>query len=88
MDKQFMREYFDKMYEEPISVIVEGDSEYEKHKKEMYQKINEFEAMVGGPDAKECKVLDEILTKCDEMWECVITNAYLLGAKDRERMLK
>jgi len=40
--------------------------------------------MVDSPDAKECKILDEILTKRDEMWECAIINVYLLGAKDRE----
>ncbi|MCD7744947.1 MAG: hypothetical protein LUI13_06675 [Lachnospiraceae bacterium] len=88
MDRQFMLEYFDKMYEEPTTAAVKGDPEYEMLQKKMDQMVDEFEEMLGGEQSKESRILEEILTLADELSFRAVTGAYLMGARDRERMLR
>ncbi|MCC8051583.1 MAG: hypothetical protein LIP10_13170 [Clostridiales bacterium] len=87
MNRSFIADYFDKVYDEPVSAAVEDDEEYRKLNEEFFQKEQEFEKMLGGPDSKEYLFFDELMTKSDEMWERVMKGAYLMGARDRERML-
>ncbi|MCC8138272.1 MAG: hypothetical protein LIO76_09490 [Clostridiales bacterium] len=88
MDRQFMAEYFDKVYDEPVSAAVKDDEEYCKLNEVFFQKEQEFEKMLGGPNSKEYVFFDELMTKSDELWERVMKGAYLMGARDRERMLR
>lgn len=88
MDKEYMRNYYRRMYENPCDLVIIDSEEFEEKKKIRYALEDKLEEMMGGASTYIYKVFDEYISAfCDEM-EVMREETYLLGAADRERMLR
>lgn len=88
MDKEYMRNYYRRMYENPCDLVIIDSEEFEEKKKIRYALEDKLEEMMGGASTHIYKVFDEYISAfCDEM-EVMREETYLLGAADRERMLR
>lgn len=88
MDKEYMRNYYRRMYENPCDFVIADSEEFEEKKKIRYALEDKLEEMMGGTATLLYKVFDEYISAyCDEM-ELMREETYLLGAADREQMLK
>lgn len=88
MDKEYMRNYYRRMYENPRDFVIADSEEFEEKKKIRYALEDKLEEMMGGTSTLLYKVFDEYISAyCDEM-ELMREETYLLGAADREQMLK
>ena len=75
------------MYENSCDLVIIDSEEFEK-KKIRYALEDKLEEMMGGASTHIYKVFDEYISAfCDEM-EIMREETYLLGAADRERMLR
>ena len=88
MDKEYMRNYYRRMYENPCDLVIIDSEEFEEKKKIRYALEDKLEEMMGGASTHIYIVFDEYISAfCDEM-EIMREETDLLGAADRERMLR
>ena len=88
MDKEYMRNYYRRMYENPCDLVIIDSEEFKEKKKIRYALEDKLEEMMGGASTHIYKVFDEYISAfCDEM-EIMREETDLLGAADRERMLR
>ena len=72
----------------PCDLVIIDSEEFEEKKKIRYALEDKLEEMMGGASTYIYKVFDEYISAfCDEM-EVMREETYLLGAADRERMLR
>ena len=88
MDRQFMSEFYQKFYMYP-SVEAIKDSEEYREKYDIRSKLeDEVAKVLGGIGTANYKIFDNFLTALYDEYEVLLEGMYLLGAADRERMLK
>ena len=88
MDKEYMRNYYRRMYENPCDLVIIDSEEFEEKKKIRYELEDRLEKMMGGPSTLIYKVFDEYISAFSDEMEVMREETYLLGAADREQMLK
>lgn len=88
MDRAFMAEFFTQQYEDPIYEAVQGDEEYAR----LHSKFKESEQalfnFVGGFDAPAWKLYEQLASDFYEAEHAMVKDVYLMGAEDREKMLR
>lgn len=88
MDKEYMRNYYRRIYENPCDLVVMESEEFKEKRDLRYRIEDELTGMMGGTETPIYHKFDEYISAfCDEM-EVMREETYLLGAADRERMLK
>ena len=88
MDKEYMRDYYRRMYENPCDLVVAESEEFKEKRKLRYRIEDELTAMMGGTKTPIYQKFDDYISAfCEEM-EVMREETYLLGAADREKMLK
>ena len=88
MDKEYMRNYYRRMYENPCDLVVTESEKFKEKRNLRYALEDKLEQMMGGTSTQIYKVFDKYISAfCDEM-EVMREETYLLGAADREQMLK
>jgi hypothetical protein len=88
MDKEYMRNYYRRMYENPCDLVIINSEEFEEKKKIRYALEDKLEEMMGGTSTQLYKVFDEYISAFSDEMEVMREETYLLGAADREQMLK
>ena len=88
MDKESMRNYYRRMYENPCDLVIINSEEFEEKKKIRYALEDKLEEMMGGTSTQLYKVFDEYISAFSDEMEVMREETYLLGAADREQMLK
>ena len=88
MDKEYMRNYYRRMYENPCDLVIIDSEEFEEKKKIRYELEDRLEKMMGGTSTLIYKVFDEYISALSDEMEVMREETYLLGAADREKMLK
>ena len=88
MDKEYMRNYYRRMYENPCDLVIINSEEFEEKKKIRYALEEKLEEMMGGTSTQLYKVFDEYISAFSDEMEVMREETYLLGAADREQMLK
>lgn len=88
MDKEYMRNYYRRMYENPCDLVIIDSEEFEEKKKIRYALEDKLEEMMGGTSTQLYKVFDEYISAFSDEMEVMREETYLLGAADREQMLK
>ena len=88
MDKEYMRNYYRRMYENPCDLVITDSEEFEEKKKLRYELENKLEEMMGGTSTHIYKVFDEYISAFSDEMEVMREETYLLGAADREQLLK
>lgn len=86
MDKEFIRKYCESVYPELEVTAVKCNEKYQ-HLKEIFKKHeDEFEKAIG--DRKLFMMYGELLADYMDMEHEMAVSVYLLGAEDREKMLR
>lgn len=88
MDKEYMRNYYRRMYENPCDLVIIDSEEFEEKKKIRYELEDRLEKMMGGTSTAIYKLFDEYISAFSDEMEVMREETYLLGAADREQMLK
>ena len=60
MDKEYMRNYYRRMYENPCDLVIINSEEFEEKKKIRYELEDRLEEMMGGTSTHIYKVFDEV----------------------------
>ena len=83
-----MTEFYQKFYIHPSDEAIKDSDEYKKKYDIRSELEDEVEKILGGIDTAEYKVFDKFLSALYNEYEVLLQGMYLLGALDRERMLK
>lgn len=83
-----MKEFYQKFYVHPSDEAIKDSEEY-KEKSNIRSKLeDELIEILGGIYAVHYKKFDNFLSALYDEYEVLLEGMYLLGATDRERMLK
>lgn len=88
MDREYMRTYYRRFYENPCDLVVAESDEFKEKRDLRYKLEDELTAMMGGTGTIMYKKFDEYISAFADEMEVMREETYLLGAADREQMLK
>ena len=88
MDKAFMRDFYETYYTDPYQAAIKDSEEFRKKRDIRYEIEEELTEMLGGAGTAEYKKFDEFLTAFLDEYDELLVEMYLLGASDREKMLR
>ncbi len=88
MDKEFMRAYCRNNYVHVCDIAVADSEEYRRKREVRYQMEDKMTEMLGGTGTKKYGVFDEYISAYADEMDVMLEEMYLLGAADRERMLR
>lgn len=83
-----MRSYYRRFYENPSDLVVTESDEFKEKRDLRYNLEDELTEMMGGTGTIMYKKFDEYISAFSEEMEVMREETYLLGAADREQMLK
>lgn len=87
MDREFMKKYY-KTKEDPYHIATEGDEEYRQEIEKFGEMEKEFCRTVGGMESEIFKKYEECVDQLANATNILVADAYLMGAEDREKMLR
>ena len=88
MDREVMIGYYQNFYTHPSNEAIKDSEEYKEKKKIRHELEDEVEKMLGGTRTPEYKKFDAFLTALYDENEVLLLEMYLMGARDREMMLR
>ena len=88
MDKEFMRTYYRNFYDNPCDLVVKDSEEFQEKRRIRYEIEEELTEMLGGTDTVLYKKFDDYISALAEENEVMREETYLLGAEDRDKMLR
>ena len=88
MDRNFMRSFYEKYYEHPYDKAVSRSKRYKRMRKIRYKIEDEHTKMMGGTRTALYQKFDEFLGAYADEMDVMLREVYLLGALDREKMLR
>ena len=88
MDREYMRSYYRRFYENPSDLVVTESDEFKEKRDLRYNLEDELTEMMGGTGTIMYKKFDEYISAFSEEMEVMREETYLLGAADREQVLK
>lgn len=88
MDKEYMRTYYRRFYENPCDLVVADSEEFREKRDLRYKLEDELTEMMGGNRTLLYQKFDDYISAYADEMEVMREETYLLGAADREQMLK
>lgn len=88
MDRDFMKSFYEKYYADPQKTAVKDSEEYIKQRELRYDVEERFVKLLSKSDDDLEQLFEEYLDACADEIEILLGEMYLLGASDREKMLK
>ena len=88
MDKEYMRTYYRRFYENPCDLVVADSEEFKEKRDLRYKSEDELTEMMGGNRTLLYQKFDDYISAYADEMEVMREETYLLGAADREQMLK
>ena len=88
MDKEYMRPYYRRFYENPCDLVVADSEEFREKRDLRYKLEDELTEMMGGNRTLLYQKFDDYISAYADEMEVMREETYLLGAADREQMLK
>ena len=88
MDKEYMRTYYRRFYENPCDLVVADSEEFREKRDLRYKLEDELTEMMGGNRTLLYQKFDDYISAYADEMEVMREEPYLLGAADREQMLK
>lgn len=88
MDRNFMKSFYERYYENPVGEAIRGSEKYHdlQKKRQEIECVLEEKLRDSGKDLMQ--LFDTYLDICTEEIEILLQEVYLQGACDRERMLR
>jgi hypothetical protein len=87
MDRDFMSDYYDRMYE-GTGLLIPQSEEYRQLRKEYGKVEKQLLEKLGGITSDVWKLHERLIMLAYYTSDIVAKDAYLKGAEDRERMLR
>ena len=88
MDKNYMRSYYRRFYENPCDFVISESDEFKEKRDLRYKLEDELTEMLGGTQTLLYRQFDQYISAYADEMEVMREETYLLGAADREQMLK
>ena len=88
MDTGFMRDYYRNNYLHAYDTAVAGSEEYKKKRDVRYDKEDQLTKLLGGIRTEAYEIFDEYIAAYADEMDVMLEEVYLLGARDREKMLR
>lgn len=88
MDRSFMKLFYEKCYTYPQEVVIKDSEEYIGKRKLRYEAEEKFVEQLKKYDGELELMFEQYLDACADEEEILMQEMYLLGASDREKMLK
>lgn len=88
MDREFMRRYYDKVYDDPVGEAVGTDPAYEKLHTELLETGKALLQLSGDSTSELWDLHEQYVMLLHQMDQIAWREIYLMGAADRERMLR
>ena len=88
MDREFMRAFYREFREHAYDEAVKDSDEYKRMGDVRYKVEDELTEMLSGIHTPEYKKFDDFMSAYADEYDVMLEEVYLLGAADRERMLK
>ncbi len=88
MDREFMTDFYENYYEDPIYLATKNDKKYDKNNRKLVRLQDEVMQMVGGPKTPAGEKFKECMELTIKLSEYIGLDSYLQGAADREKMLR
>ena len=88
MDRVFLREFMENMYEDVTAEVVRDNSAYEKLRVQYMDMEREFYQQLIELSPELAQMHDELSEVFGKLQRISDTELYLRGAEDRERMLR
>ena len=83
-----MRTYYRRFYENPCDLVVADSEEFKEKRDLRYKSEDELTEMMGGNRTLLYQKFDDYISAYADEMEVMREETYLLGAADREQMLK
>lgn len=88
MNKEFMREYYRTYYTNPFDEAIRDSVEYRVKQAIRYVIEDELTEKLGGTKTELYQLFEKFIDAYADEMDVLLEEMYLLGAKDREKMLK
>ncbi len=88
MDVEMMRQYYCDTYQCPTDAAIENSREFEQKRNIRYKMEEKLTQMMGGKGSALFKAFDDYVTAMADEHNVIEEAMYLMGARDRERMLR
>ena len=88
MDREFMRAFYREFREHAYDEAVKDSDEYKEMRDVRHKVEDELTEMLGGTHTSEYKKFDDFISAYADEYDVMLEEVYLLGAADRERMLR
>lgn len=88
MDREFMAGYFERVYDGSVYKAVSGNAEYNQLRTELMEVEDRLLTMAGGQETSLWELHEQSTQLLLQMNRLTIKEVYLMGAADRERMLR
>ena len=88
MDREFMKTFLSNYYVDYQSEAVKDSEEYRKRQTKRYEMEKKFELLLQENSKKLVEVFEDYLDVYADELEILLEEIYLMGAQDREKMLR
>ena len=88
MDRKFMKSFLNNYYSDFQTEAVKDSEEYKERRSYRYELEKKFEVLLLELSNELTKLFEDYLDACSDEQEILLQEMYLMGAQDREKMLK
>ncbi|MCD8365345.1 MAG: hypothetical protein LUC83_05960 [Clostridiales bacterium] len=88
MDREFMKDFYEKYYEDPVYSAVEEDRVYDRDRRKLIQAEEALMELIGGSGTPAGIKYAECAAQAIRISARIGLDSYLMGAADREKMLR
>ncbi len=88
MDREFMKTFLNNYYSDFQTEVAKGSKEYQEKRNQRYEIEKKFELLLQENSKELVEVFEDYLDACADELEVLLEQMYLLGAADREKMLR
>ena len=88
MDRLFMKSFLSNYYTDFQTEAVKDSAEYKERRSYRYELEKKIELLLQELSKDLIKVFDDYIDACADEQEILLQEMYLMGAQDREKMLR
>lgn len=88
MDREFIKSFLNNYYADFQSEAVKDSDEYKERRKRRYEIEKKFVLLLQESTKELVELFEAYLDACADELEILLEEMYLMGAQDRENMLK
>lgn len=88
MDRLFMKSFLSNYYTDFQTEAVKDSAEYKEKRSHRYELEKKIEMLLQELSKDLIKVFDDYIDACADEQEILLQEMYLMGAQDREKMLR